>query len=66
MDMPVALAISFVDVLKYPLLRHPMTSSNSNLPIVSGAFDITFWWIVAFTCVAAIPALFLSMYKKSN
>ncbi len=45
------------------VLQHHMTSHISNLQTVSGAFNITFWWIVAFTCVAVIPALFLPMNK---
>lgn len=45
------------------VLQHRMTSHTSNLQIVSGAFNITFWWIVVFTCVAVIPALFLPMHK---
>ena len=46
------------------VLQHHMASHTSNLQIVSSAFNITFWWIVAFTCIAVVPALFLPIHKN--
>ncbi|MGB8450921.1 MAG: hypothetical protein WCD89_01175 [Anaerocolumna sp.] len=38
--------------------------ADSDLHTVSNAFNVSFWWAIGFTVVAAIPALFLIMRKK--
>lgn len=55
---------AFGSAILATVLQHRMVSHTSNLQIVSSAFNITFWWIVAFTCIAVIPALFLPIHKN--
>lgn len=55
---------AFGSAILATILQHHMTDQNSNHQIVLGAFNITFWWIVAFTLVAVIPAVLLPMDKK--
>lgn len=38
---------------------------DSDLHAVSNAFNVSFWWAIGFTVAAAIPALLLTMRKKS-
>jgi EmrB/QacA subfamily drug resistance transporter len=40
--------------------------ASSDLHAVSNSFDVSFWWAIGFTVVAAIPTLFLTMRKKSG
>lgn len=54
---------AFGSAILATVLQHHITSHNTNLQSVSSAFNITFWWIVAFTCVGVIPTLFLPMNK---
>lgn len=37
----------------------------SDLHMVANAFNVSFWWAIGFTVIAALPALFLAMRKKS-
>lgn len=38
----------------------------SDLHAVAHSFDVSFWWSIGFTVAAVIPALFLTMRKKSE
>ncbi|MBW7571882.1 MDR family MFS transporter [Caproiciproducens faecalis] len=38
--------------------------ADSDLHAISHAFNISFWWAIGFTVVAAIPTLLLTMRKK--
>ena len=40
--------------------------SGSDLSAVAHSFDVSFRWAIGFTVAAAIPALFLTMHKKSE
>ena len=40
--------------------------ADSDLHAISHAFNVSFWWAIGFTVVAVIPALFLTMHKKSG
>lgn len=38
--------------------------SASDLQAVAHSFNVSFWWAIGFTVIAAVPALFLTMHKK--
>ncbi|BAH06478.1 MDR family MFS transporter [Clostridium kluyveri] len=38
---------------------------QSDLHAIAYAYDVSFWWAIGFAVVAAIPALFLAVRKKS-
>lgn len=40
--------------------------ADSDLPAISHAFNVSFWWAIGFTVVAAIPTLLLAMRRKSE
>lgn len=40
--------------------------ANSDLHAIAHSFNVSFWWAIGFTMAAAIPALFLTMRKKSE
>ena len=39
--------------------------ASSDLHAVAHSFNVSFWWAIGFTVVAAIPTLFLTMRKKA-
>ncbi|MFL0195387.1 MDR family MFS transporter [Clostridium sp. WILCCON 0269] len=39
---------------------------GSDLHAIAHSFNVSFWWAIGFTVVAAIPTLFLTMRKKSG
>ncbi|EGW41889.1 putative membrane protein [Desulfosporosinus sp. OT] len=49
-------------VAQQQMAGHP----DSDLHSISHAFGVSFWWVIGFTVAAVIPALFLTMRKKSG
>jgi EmrB/QacA subfamily drug resistance transporter len=49
-------------VLQQQMSSHAITDVQS----IAGAYNVAFWWSIGFTIVALIPALFLSVPKKTN
>ncbi|MCK9632111.1 MAG: multidrug efflux MFS transporter [Methanoregula sp.] len=46
-------------IIEHQLLAYP----SSDIPAVTGVYDVTFLWLIGFTLIAAIVALFLPMRK---
>lgn len=40
--------------------------TSSDLPALTHAYDVSFWWVIVFAVVAVIPTLFLTTRKKSG
>lgn len=40
--------------------------ASSDLHALAHAYDVSFWWAIGVTVVAAIPTLFLAVHKKSK
>lgn len=40
--------------------------ADSDLHAIAHSFNVSFWWAIGFTAVAAIPTLFLAVRKKSG
>ena len=53
-------------ILATVLQRQTAGHAVSDLHAVAHSFNVTFWWAIGFTVVAAIPTLFLTMRKKSG
>lgn len=51
-------------ILATVLQRHMVGHVGSDLHAVAGAFNVSFWWAIGLTVVAAIPTLFLTMRKR--
>lgn len=58
---------AFGSAILATVMQHQMVGhAESDIHAISGAFNTSFWWAIGFTAVAAIPALFLTMRKKST
>jgi EmrB/QacA subfamily drug resistance transporter len=55
---------AFGSAILSTVLQRQMTNHASDPHGVAGAFNVAFGWMVAFTVVAVIPALFLPMHNK--
>ena len=53
-------------ILATVLQRQTAGHAVSDLHAISNAFNVSFWWAIGFTVVAAIPTLFLTMRKKAE
>jgi EmrB/QacA subfamily drug resistance transporter len=47
-------------IIEHQLLANPA----SDIQAVAGAFNVTFWWLIGFTAIAVLSALFLPMRKN--
>ncbi len=52
-------------ILATVLQRQTAGHAVSDLHAISNAFNVSFWWAIGFTVVAAVPTLFLTVRKKS-
>lgn len=56
---------AFGSAILATVAQQQMTShADSDLHAISHAFNISFWWAIGFTVVAAIPTMLLAMRKK--
>ncbi|MGB8451001.1 MAG: MDR family MFS transporter [Anaerocolumna sp.] len=56
---------AFGSAILATVLQHQM-ASQTNLNAASGAFNVAFWWTVAFAVIAIIPTFLLPMHKKAK
>jgi EmrB/QacA subfamily drug resistance transporter len=49
------------------IVQHQLSSSSiTNIQVISGAYNVAFWWSIGFTLIAIIPALLLPIRKNDN
>lgn len=58
---------AFGSAILSTVVQHQMAGKvNSDFKAVSSAFNVSFWWAIAFTVIAVIPTMFLTMLPKSK
>ncbi|WP_434509851.1 MDR family MFS transporter [Desulfitobacterium sp. AusDCA] len=58
---------AFGSAILATVAQHQMADhADADLHAIAHAYNVSFWWAMGFTVVAAIPTLFLAMRKKSG
>lgn len=58
---------AFGSAILATVAQHQMAGhAAADLQALAHAYDVSFWWAIGFTVVAAVPTLFLTMRKKSG